>query len=132
MILEETVFTCQNCHFSFPSSEANVCPRCNSKRLIKKHGDFKRDAGGVSVKKQELQKQKQESQKQELQNTRVLLQKDSARVFGDTKEAWKSFHTSEMSSCPYCGGTRFSFDFKHKEKVCSNCGAVLSLRRKQV
>jgi hypothetical protein len=54
------------------------------------------------------------------------------RVFGDTKEAWKSFHASEIASCPHCGGVRFTLDFKHKEKVCSNCGAVLSLRRKQV
>jgi uncharacterized protein (DUF983 family) len=53
------------------------------------------------------------------------------RVFGDTKDAWKSFHSSSPSNCPKCGGTEFHRDFKHKEKTCKKCGEISSLRRPQ-
>ena len=115
MNLEETI-SCQNCRLVFSDLEARACPRCNSTHLIR------------HVKKSEgAEKQTDAVGPHSVQHTG-----STQRIFGDTKDAWKSFHSSEVSSCPQCGGTRFSLDFKHKEKVCSNCGAVLSLRRKQV
>jgi uncharacterized protein (DUF983 family) len=47
-----------------------------------------------------------------------------------TKQNWKQFHsTGAASACPNCGGTDFTRDYKHKERVCKKCGTILSLPR---
>lgn len=128
-ILKETTqaFLCQNCRFIFSETgtadaSVRVCPRCNSKNTVKQA----RQAPAADT----------QSESADKKTVRLATQHykigSTQRVFGETKEAWKSFHSSEIASCPHCGGTRFSLDFKHKEKVCLNCGTVLSLRRKQV
>jgi hypothetical protein len=52
------------------------------------------------------------------------------RVFGETKEAWKSFHAAEVKQCTKCGGTDFRLDWKHKEKTCIKCGEIYPLPRR--
>ncbi len=120
-------FLCQNCRLIFSGTGAvdaltRVCPRCNSKNVVKQA----KQAPAANMQSESA------DEKTVMPATQHRKIGSTQRVFGETKEAWKSFHSSEIASCPHCGGTRFSLDFKHKEKVCSNCGAVLSLRRKQV
>jgi len=92
--------TCQSCFYEFNSDDPlEPCPNCHSH-------DVKRTKGKViekSIKKE---------------------------VSKSTKSSWKEFHSSGSSNeCPDCGGSEFTRDFKHKEKVCKKCGHILALPR---
>jgi len=114
---------CLNCKMRFEAAEEpDVCPRCSS--------------GHVRPFGQEDTSGKPKSflgpvQKEAAAGSGAPRLQGGQRVFGDTKDAWKSFHSSSPTNCPKCGGTNFTRDFKHKERTCKNCGEISSLRRPQ-
>ena len=113
---------CLNCKMRFESvEEPDVCPRCNSGHVR----PFGQEAPRGSPKS--LLGPVEQTQERKA----FVHVAGGQRVFGDTKDAWKSFHSSSPSNCPKCGGTEFNRDFKHKEKTCKKCGEISSLRRPQ-
>lgn len=106
---------CKNCRLEFNADDnarIEKCPRCSSKSL-----DFKREppkeAVPGAVKKDDKR-----------------IYTSAGVVYGETKEAWKSFHAVEAKACQKCGGTEFARDFRRKEKVCKKCGEIFSLPRR--
>jgi len=118
---EKKWWQCMNCKMRFEAEdEPDVCPRCNSGRVRpfgqEEYSKPKSFLGPVE---------------KEFSSSAPVRLQGGQRVFGDTKDAWKSFHSSSPSNCPKCGGTEFTRDFKHKEKTCKKCGEISSLRRPQ-
>lgn len=104
--------TCLNCKLVF-RGVGSACPRCNSKNV-----------------------RKNVSAKPERKAAVAHPASDAAKrapfraVYGDTKNAWQSFHNTSVTQCPACGSTEFENDFKHKQKYCKKCGEIISLRRR--
>ncbi len=110
-----TKVRCKNCKLEFTtddSSKLTRCPRCSA-------GKDKLD----------LQRDPLEAPKTSADPKKVVYS-SSGIVYGDTKEAWKSFHRVESKACPKCGGTDFERDFKRKEKTCKKCGEIYPLARR--
>ncbi len=105
---------CTNCKASFEADEVGACPRCNSKRVIRQLGKKKEEAAEAPAAPAEERK----------------LPPQQIR---EGKMGWQDFHQSEMRQCLECGNTdpaQFDLDWKHKEKTCKKCGAVLPLGRR--
>ena len=102
---------CLNCNYRFERGEN--CPRCHSRKV--KELEFKEKPFDPSEEKKTL-----------------VFDKTGQRIYGDTKEAWKSFHNRVQNACPNCSGIEFSFDHKHKEKTCLKCGEILPIPRRPV
>ncbi|MFH1056891.1 MAG: hypothetical protein V1717_03800 [Candidatus Micrarchaeota archaeon] len=103
---------CLNCHFRF--ERGTYCPRCNSHKI------------------RELEFKEKEAPAPGQERKPLVFDKSGQRIFGDTKDAWKSFHSSVQTACPNCGGTDFGMDHKHKEKTCRKCGEIMPLPRRPV
>ncbi len=107
---------CKNCRLEFSAdddSRVDQCPRCSSAHLDKQR-EFTAPRPAVA-------------------SAPKVYSATGAIIQGDTKDAWKSFHTSATSAaCPRCGGKEFERNFKRKEKTCKNCGEILPLPRKFV
>ncbi|MFH0834964.1 MAG: hypothetical protein V1881_01330 [Candidatus Micrarchaeota archaeon] len=103
-------FECLNCRARFEDDEPEKCPRCSSGRLRR-----------ASV---------QEPPKVAVPFTEKKSHVRSSMVYGDTKDAWKSFHNQEVKTCLECGGAEFDMNWKKKERVCRKCGAVSRLARR--
>ena len=101
---------CLNCNFRF--ERGDFCPRCSSRKT--KELEFKENPAEEGPRKP------------------MVFNREGQRVFGDTKDAWKSFHNKAQNACPGCGGTDFSFDHKRKEKSCVKCGEILPMPRRPV
>ncbi|MEM4255502.1 MAG: hypothetical protein QXR53_04220 [Candidatus Norongarragalinales archaeon] len=103
---------CLNCHFKF--ERGTYCPRCNSHKL------------------KELEaKEPAEKPDETLQDKKpMVFDKSGQRVYGDTKQAWKSFHNQVQNACPNCGGVEFDYDHRHKQKICKKCGEILFMPRR--
>ena len=106
---------CTNCKASFEADEPGPCPRCNSKKVIRQLGKPKPEeapaASGPEEEKPHLPPQQ----------------------IREGKAGWQDFHQSAMRQCLECGNTdpaQFDLDWKHKEKTCKKCGAVLPLGRR--
>ncbi|HLD62755.1 MAG TPA: hypothetical protein VI875_02725 [Candidatus Norongarragalinales archaeon] len=104
---------CLNCNFKF--ERGTYCPRCNSHKVKE-----------LEVK--ELEKPAAGAEPQERKP--MVFDKSGQRVYGDTKEAWKSFHSQVQNACPGCTGTEFTYDYRHKQKVCKKCGEILFMPRR--
>lgn len=102
--------TCTNCRLSFKADDDSFvreCPRCSSTKL-RKELDKKPDAP---------------------KEFKPRVYNASGVVYGDTKDAWKSFHAQDVKTCK-CGSTEFDLNWKRKEKVCRKCGEVYALPRR--
>ncbi len=104
---------CLNCNFKF--ERGTYCPRCNSHKLKELEAFEKPAAPGEG----EAQERKP-----------MVFDKSGQRVYGDTKEAWKSFHSQVQNACPNCSGVEFTYDYRHKQKVCKKCGEILFMPRR--
>lgn len=106
-------FVCSNCKFKFEAPEAQVCPRCTSKRIERlAEKAAEKPAAGAA---------------------RAGAEKPhfySSQILGESKDSWKSFHSQEVAACPECGGKEFEFNWKHKEKICKKCGTILNIPRR--
>ncbi|MFH1779824.1 MAG: hypothetical protein ABH803_01615 [Candidatus Micrarchaeota archaeon] len=100
-------FFCKNCRHIFEASDdQTTCPRCSSKHTEKKE---EKSVSNTGV--------------QKFYTTKGI-------VYGDTKNAWKSYHASrDVKQCAKCGGIDFKNDYKHREKICNSCGEIYSLPR---
>ncbi len=107
-------FVCSNCRFKFEVVDAQVCPRCTSKRIER-----------VLEKKEEAV---EGGKPGALGASKPFIY--SHRVLGESKDSWKSFYSQEMTVCPECGGKEFEFNWKHKEKICKKCGTIINLPRR--
>jgi len=117
---------CKNCRLEFKAddnSRVDRCPRCDSDKLEKtrepvepkvenRPGDRQIGATGHEAPK--------------------VYSSGGSVVYGDTKDAWKSYHSNPVggAGCPHCGGTSFEFNYKRKEKICKKCGEIMSLPRR--
>lgn len=115
--------TCANCKLKFEAvDQASVkqCPRCSSRtslRFEKTDVEKKADAEAAKVIAAEA------AEKPKVPATTGI-------VYGDTKNAWQSFHHNESKLCPKCSGTEFELNYKRKERVCKKCGEILSMPRR--
>ncbi len=103
--------SCSNCKLSFEADEdSNVrqCPRCSSKNL-------------------KFVRAEKEFEKREPQRRFYTSQ---GIVYGETKDAWKSFHQQDAKACAKCGGIDFDLNFKRREKTCKKCGEIYPLPRR--
>lgn len=124
------MFVCLNCNFRF--ERGSFCPRCNSRKL--KQLEFKEPvkatagvAGSVGAPGTVAS-----TETKPVDNKPLVFDKSGQRVYGDSKEAWKSFHKQVQVACPKCGGVKFHYDMRHKEKTCANCGEILFMPRRPV
>jgi len=108
-------YECQNCKFEFEAEEAVRCPRCSSQKIILKKIIDKTLKPNIP----------QEGGAQE----KKPFHYSSSQIYGDTKEAWKSFHSQDVKACRRCGGTDFEINFRVKEKVCKKCGEIMPFQR---
>lgn len=117
---------CKNCRLEFKTddnSRVSRCSRCDSDKL-----EFTRDPlpeakagdGAVTAAKPASSDQPK------------IYSTSGAMIYGDTKDAWKSYHSNPAGGlgCPHCGGTAFEFNYKRKEKTCKKCGEILPLPRR--
>ena len=107
-------FFCKNCKYSFFADGKRACPRCNSHNLYQTEDDRKD--------KDEVKTEEEPKKKYSFGSAKY--------VEGDSKSTWKDFHKRESRECPDCGGAEFDMDWKHKEKTCRKCGAILPLARR--
>lgn len=109
-------YFCKNCKHSFETpdgDEVKACPHCQSKHfgpmIVKALIAKTPVAAGVPQKK---------------------FYTSTGIVYGDTKEAWKSYHVSrDVKQCVKCGNAAFKNDHRHKERVCVKCGEIYPLSR---
>lgn len=107
-------FLCTNCKASFDAEEPGPCPRCSSRKVIRQLTAQKEPAAPAGPAQEE----------------RPHLPPQQIR---DGKGGWQDFHQSEVRQCLDCGNSdpaQFDLDWKHKEKTCKKCGAVLPLGRR--
>ncbi|MFH0835889.1 MAG: hypothetical protein V1834_01890 [Candidatus Micrarchaeota archaeon] len=104
-------FFCKNCKYSFYADGKRSCPRCNSHNLFETPDE-------------------REPKKEEAGKPEARKYSFGKYVEGDSKQTWKEFHKAEARACPDCSGTDFELDWKHKEKTCKKCGAILPLARR--
>lgn len=102
---------CENCKFTF--EVGSTCPRCNSQKIREKTVTVVPASGAPASGERKT----------------MVFDRGGQRVFGDTKEAWKSFHQRVQTACAKCNGVKFKTDYKHKEKTCENCGEIYPLPR---
>ncbi|NUN11067.1 hypothetical protein HUU53_00275 [Candidatus Micrarchaeota archaeon] len=99
-------YYCKNCRNEFEAEDAEACPKCHSKHLDKKQEDSK-------------------------PTTEKKFYSSTGMVYGDTKQAWKSFHSQSLTTqCRKCGSEKFKNDVKHRERICSQCGEIYPLPRR--
>ena len=99
---------CQRCRHAFVSTSTALteCPRCHSSNVI-----CKALTPGEAAATEAAQSHKES--------------------LTTGKQSWRDFHSSGTSQkCPKCGSTRFKLDYKHKERICINCGELLPLPRR--
>ena len=106
--VQDTVvkYYCKNCRNSFETEEeADACPRCSSKYLEQKH----------EVKKETTSKR---------------FYTKTGVVYGDTKNAWKSYHSNrDVKQCSKCGSDDFENNYRRRERICRKCGEIYPLPR---
>lgn len=128
---------CKNCRLEFKAddrSRVSRCPRCDSDRL-----DITRDPLPVVP----IENKPSDTQVGATPTTGAskpalgheapkVYSSGGSVVYGDTKDAWKSYHSNPTggTGCPHCGGTAFEFNYKRKEKICKKCGEILPLPRR--
>ena len=105
-------FFCKNCKHSFYAEGKRSCPRCSSLDLYQTQEDKPKDEAAAKP----LEKKPYWSSQK--------------YVEGDSKQTWKDFHKTETRQCMDCGGIEFKLDWKHKEKICLKCGAIMPLGRR--
>lgn len=128
---------CKNCRLEFKAddrSRVSRCPRCDSDRL-----DITRDPlpdAPIANKPGDVQvgatTAGQTGAKPASSDSPKVYSTSGTVVYGDTKDAWKSYHSNPSggAGCPHCGGTSFEFNYKRKEKICKKCGEILPLPRR--
>ncbi len=105
-------YECTNCNLKFDSDDPQICPRCSSRKI-----------------RRAFEKKKEGDKSFDKAKAKVVYSHQSF-VGREGKEGWKDFHKSELRACVECGGTDFELNWKHKEKVCRKCGAILPLARR--
>lgn len=109
---------CANCKYRFEGGEdMAACPRCTSRRVSVVEERLPEPAAAAPT-------------AEEKPHVPRSYKFYDPRVYGETKEAWKSFHAAEVKACTKCGGADFRLDWKHKEKVCIKCGEIYPLPRR--
>ncbi len=114
-----TKIRCKNCQLQFNADDdrrVEQCPRCSSKHLEKTRELPLVVEGAAPAEKP-------------AEGDAPRVYGSEGRVYGDTKDSWKSFHSTESRACPNCGGGQFQRDPRRKEKTCIKCGSVLPLAR---
>ncbi len=118
---------CKNCRLEFKAddnSRVSRCARCDSDKLEITRDPISDAKPGASVVATSGAKPATDAPK--------VYSTGGAMVYGDTKDAWKSYHSNPSGGlgCPHCGGTSFEFNYKRKEKICKKCGEILPLPRR--
>jgi RNA polymerase subunit RPABC4/transcription elongation factor Spt4 len=108
-------YECENCKLQFDSEDPQICPRCSSKKIRRAFDKKKFD-------------NKTPGQVTHL-GERVAHSHQSI-VGREGKEGWRDFHSTQTKGCFECGGIDFEFNWKHKEKICKKCGAIMPLPRR--
>ncbi len=118
---------CKNCRLEFKTddnSRVSRCSRCDSDKL-----EFTRDPLPETI----PAATPAGTAKPGTESSPKVYSTSGAMVYGDTKDAWKSYHSNPgggASGCPHCGGSAFEFNYKRKEKICKKCGEILPLPRR--
>ncbi|GEM_PF-1068421 len=139
---------CKNCRLEFKTddnSRVSRCARCDSDRLDitrdpipeakieNRPGDAQIGTASAAGPLSQGVAVGQPGAKPAATEQPRVYSTSGSMVYGDTKDAWKSYHSNPSggaSGCPHCGGTAFELNYKRKEKICKKCGEILPLPRR--